>query len=165
MKLYHWSWAGSRAYECGFGYSSCSAVSSQSPRSVSNASFERLQRERQSRAFAPGKGGAPREQLLEKPASVDASLLETVLIDEDDLDLALEPGAEVVQVRKAVLGEVVATDDGAVPAPAVKDMLLDPKALAVVLDELAEDGDAVLERNDEGDCVRASAHGVAMCSE
>lgn len=80
-----------------------------------------------------------------------------MLVDKDDLNRVLQRWSEPVQLCKAVLGKVIPPDNCTVAPCAVVTMSLDPKALAVVLDELAEHGDARVEGDDEGDCRKRSA--------
>lgn len=68
-----------------------------------------------------------------------------MLVNEHDLNRALEARAKAIEMRVAVLGDMVSTDDSTMPTLAIVDVSFDTETLAIVEDKLTKDGDASLE--------------------
>lgn len=75
-----------------------------------------------------------------------------MLIDEDNLDRALQCRTESVQRSVRIGRELIPSNDRLVPSLSVVDMSLDTESLSIVQNRLAEDGDSRFEWDNKGDC-------------
>lgn len=75
-----------------------------------------------------------------------------MLVDKDNLDSLLEFRSESVQMRVRVFSQVGPAHHGAMPRPSVvRSRVSESELSEIVGDELAKDGDAGFERDDERD--------------